>query len=173
MPPTLFSSAAWPAVRCKDFDPVITANSAIFTLGRKQYWAAALHTALALRSQILEPDAVTQTAALSTAGSGQLWRTTMVLLREAFQGIQIDVITCSAAMNICKTTSRWRLAAALMGWMWAAAVKPNVVSYSTATSAAEKGSHWEGACHLLDDMRFHHGEPNAFTYSAIAGACER
>ena len=127
-----------------------------------------------MRSEGIEPNVITYSAAISACEKGKKWEKALSLLEQMRDArIKPDVISYSAAISACEKGGQWERALSLLEQMRGEGIEPDVISYSAAISACEKGSQWEKALSLLEQMRDEGIKPNVISYNAAISACEK
>lgn len=65
--------------------------------------------------------------------------------------VQVDVVSCNAAITACGKASQWQNAMQLLSHMSSGSMAPDVITYSAAASACER--EWTQALQLLSEAR--------------------
>ncbi|CAJ1407138.1 unnamed protein product [Effrenium voratum] len=120
-------------------------------------------------------DIATFSAAISAVGrGGGPWALAPALLARArSQGLQLDVIICSAAINASVKGPRWEVALELLEWMRELRLQPNLICFGAAISACGKGRHWQGSWALLEEIWSMELKPDLVIFNAAITACEK
>lgn len=66
--------------------------------------------------------------------------------------VQVDVVSCNAAITACGKASQWQNAMQLLSHMGSGSMAPDVITYSAAASACER--EWTQALQLLSEARW-------------------
>jgi len=116
-----------------------------------------------MKTDLLVPDAITYTAAISACEKDALWELAVTLLREMNTR---DGHAISATISVCAKAAQWEQALHILG------NEPNLFAYTATISACEKAANWERALSLLDSMQASKVAPNVVAYNATMSACK-
>lgn len=106
-------------------------------------------------------------AGITACVRGEQWQQALWMLYEALgNGLELNFITCSAALKACEVGSAWSAAQSLLR----ISIRPNVIMYNSAINALAKGSQWQEAVATMREMQVHSMEPDLLTYSSTASA---
>ena len=106
-------------------------------------------------------------AGITACVRGEQWQQALQMVDEASGNrLELNCITCSAALKACEVGSAWSAAQSLLRM----SIRPNVIMYNSAINALAKGSQWREAIATMQEMQVHTMEPDLLTYSSSAGA---
>lgn len=108
---------------------------------------------------------------------GSIANARRVLLRMERVGLEINVISYTAAIKSCEATADWRSALQLLELLRAMGMQPNDVTYSCAISVAARAGRADVALNLLREMNSYrqevNSEPNQVCYGSVLTVCAR
>lgn len=125
-----------------------------------------------MREDMLLRDPKDFTRAISALGRRQMQSQALSLFEDMRRGgHRRNVITYSAAVDVCEKNRDWRTALSLLEQMEAEDVAPNIVTFNSAISACVKGNEGKKAFALFDKLKAQKVDPTVVTYSSLLAAC--
>ncbi|CAE7763190.1 unnamed protein product [Symbiodinium sp. CCMP2592] len=135
-------------------------------------WQQAIHLLDLMTDELVSPDVITYSAAITVCGSKSQWRQALQVLAGMHEAWTVpNQITYGAAISACERGHEWQHAMELLATMYSQKFVPNQIVSSAAISACEKASKWQAALALSVGMTVSKLELDIISCNPVIAAC--
>ncbi|CAL1136618.1 unnamed protein product, partial [Cladocopium goreaui] len=135
---------------------------------------AALELLRRMDEMLLQPDAISLNAAISSCSQGQRWAAAVHLLSEMpKKKVSPDVVSYNATMNAAKEANLWPLSLQLLDEVHVLRIQPNLISFNTVLAACVRPGRWSSASRILQSMKDCSFGPDRRSWTSLVAAFAR
>eukprot|EP00913_Durusdinium_trenchii_P035030 g32770.t1 len=123
-----------------------------------------------MRALAIQPNVISQNAALTACEKGQEWLRALDMWRGGFGELQRSLVSFNAAISACEKGVAWEEALELQNGLEENHIEADAISFVAALGACEKASHWVRTLRLLGQLT---AEIDIGTYNCAISACTK